>query len=392
MILVLCTYGLLIVTKPDKALIWGVGIIVVLVILREIISLNEIKKAQETLKKNKEIISKREEQLFFINSNMMDLITESDENGIYRYVNPSSNHLLGYSPEYLLGKSFYDFIHPHDLDEVSKSHKKALESGSSVRFQYRHRNADNKFIWMETIGKPVFGNKENKGFIYSSRDISGQKKSEKIIKKSLMEKEALLREIHHRVNNNLQIISSILSLQSKNVKNHEDHELFVESQNRVRSMALIHENLYRSDNLSLINFSDYLKTLLDNLIYEYTDSLSRVDLELDIQDINLNIETSIPCGILINELVSNALKYAFPPDKKGKVTIKMHQMKDKYLLTVGDDGIGHIKESDLKNGTNLGLMLVNSLVKQLDGDIKILDGKGTLYQITFRELKYEERV
>lgn len=389
LILVLFTYSILIITIPDEALVWGVGIIIIMVIVRQIISLNEIKKAQRILNRNKELISKREEQLSFITSNMMDLITESDRNGIYKYVTPSSKQLLGYSPESLVGKSFYDFVHPDDAEEVTNNLK---ESVDSTRLQYRYKNADGKYIWLESIGKPIFEDNEIKRFIYSSRDISEQKRADEFIKNSLIEKNTLLKEIHHRVNNNLQIIISLLSLQSKNVVSDEDYELFVESQNRVRSMAMIHEKLYQSKNLSSINFSDYLKVLLDRLMQDYHGNISQIDLDLDVGEIELNIETSIPCGLIINELVSNTLKHAFPPGRRGKITVKMHLENNEYTLIVGDNGLGQVKELDLKNKTTLGLQLVSSLVDQLDGNIEILKEKGTVYKITFHELKYSKRV
>ncbi len=385
LVLVLFAYGLLIITKPDEALIWGVGIIVVLVIIRQILSLNEIKKA-------KKIISARKEQLSFITSNMLDLIAESDENGVFKYVSPSSQHLLGYPPEYLGGKSFYDFIHPDDLQEVTEHLKKSLASLKSARIQYRYKNVEGKYIWLESIGQAIFENNKLKGFIYSSRDISEQKEAAKFVKNSLREKETLLKEIHHRVNNNLQIIISLLNLESRNVVAEEDHELFVESQNRVRSMSMIHEKLYQSDNLSSINFSDYLKTLLSTLIYENSKNMTKFDLEVDIdEEIDLNIETAVPCGLIINEIVSNSLKHAFPSGVSGKITVKMHKNDGEYVLIVGDDGIGFIDESELENAT-LGLTLINSLVDQLDGDIEFLKGEGTFYKIKFRELKYKERL
>ena len=392
LILVLFTYSLLIITTPDEALIWGVGVIVGLVILRQVISLIEIRKAQKVLKSNKELIAKREEQLSFITTNMADLITESDNNGVYKFVSYSSNHILGISPENLLGKSFYDFIHPTDLEEVSKSLKNTEKSRSNARLQYRYKNAQDKYIWIETIAKPIFDHDKFKGFIYSSRDITEQKKAEKFVKESLLEKETLLREIHHRVNNNLQIILSLLSLQSRNIVNEKDHELFRESQNQVRSMAMIHEKLYQSNNLNSINFSNYVKTLLDSLIYDNPHDLSHINVEYDVEDIELNIETSVPCGLIINELVSNSIKHAFPPDTEGNISIKMyHDNDDNYVLMVADDGVGSVRETEMLNDNELGLKLVNSLVKQLGGTIKILEGKETAYKIVFQELEYRDR-
>lgn len=378
--LVLFTYGLLIITTPDEALIWGVGIVVVMVILRQIVSLNEIKR-------NKELISEKKEQLSFITTNMMDLITESDEKGILKYISPSCEQVLGYAPDDLLGKSFSTLIHSDDLPEISHNLKQAVASQGSVRLQYRIKNAGGEYIFLETIGKPVFDDKSVKGFIYSSRDITEQIKSAEFVKNSLQEKEALLREIHHRVNNNFQIISSLLNIQAINVVDPRDQALFRESQNRVRAMAMVHEKLYRSDNLSSIDFSDYIKLLIIDLVYEYYHTLSKVDLDLDIEEINLNIETAVPCGLIINEIVSNSLKNTYPSD--GKISVKLHREKEKYVLLIGDNGLSYENEDSTNE---LGVKLVNMLLRQLDGQMEIIDGEGNFYKVIFRELNYEPRM
>ncbi|MDO9044758.1 MAG: histidine kinase dimerization/phosphoacceptor domain -containing protein [Methanobacteriaceae archaeon] len=351
-----------------------------MVILRQIVSLNEIKR-------NKELISEKKEQLSFITTNMVDLIIESDENEVLKYVSPSCEQVLGYFPEHLMGKSFHNLIHPEDLPEISHNLKKAVVSQESVRFQYRIKNAGGEYIFLETIGKPFFDDEYFKGFIFSSRDITEQIKSAEFVKNSLEEKETLLREIRHRVNNNFQIISSLLNIQAINVVDFRDKELFMESQDRVRAMAIVHEKLYRSDNLCSIDFSDYIKLLITDLVYEYHHTLSKIELDLDIEKIDLNIETAVPCGLIINELVSNSLKNTYT--SAGKITVKLHREQEKYVLLV-DNGIRCGENDDSTN--DLGVKLVNMLLTQLDGKMEIMGGEGNFYRIIFRELSYEPRI
>lgn len=390
LVLVLSAYSILLFKPLEPALIFGVGIIVVLVVLREIISLNEITAAQRTLKSNKILISKREEQLDFITSNMMDLITETDNNGHYKFVSASSNQLLGYSPDKLMRKSFFQLVHPDDLEPLKQDLKKSVRTNENIRMKYRAKNEDDKYIWLETMGKPVFNDRVLKGFIYSSRDITDQKKSEEFINKSLIEKQTLLREIHHRVNNNFQIVSSLLNLQSRNVVDPADKDLFIQSKNRVKTMAMVHEKLYQTENLSSINFSDYLKTLIHSLINE-SENKSNIELAMDIEDIELNLETSIPCGLIINEIVSNSIKHAFNNDMNGKISVKMYR-DNGFILIIGDNGMGNIKQHDLDNSQSLGLSLIRSLVEQLEGKIQLLEGEGTVYKISFDEMKYKSRI
>lgn len=210
------------------------------------------------------------------------------------------------------------------------------------------------------------------------------------LKKSLKEQETLLREIHHRVNNNMQIISSLLSLQSTQVKDKRDLDLFIDSQNRVKSMAKVHERLYQSSDLSSIKFPEYGTSLLNDLFSSHRAS-PRVRLKVDIEDISFNMETAVPCGLIINELVSNSLRYAFPDDE-GKIFVSLRHYNDsKYLLTIRDTGVGIPEEIDFKNTQSLGFRLVNNLTNQLEGKIELDRTDGTTFNIIFEELKYETR-
>jgi two-component sensor histidine kinase len=225
-----------------------------------------------------------------------------------------------------------------------------------------------------------------------SRDITERKRAEEEIKASLKEKELLLREIHHRVKNNLQIINSLLSLQTRYIKDDETLNIFKESQNRVRSMAIIHEKLYKSSSLVEIDFAEYIKDLSNNLFYTYKVNPYTIKLNMDIDNIHFDIETAIPCGLIINELLSNCLKHAFNGLNKGKINIKLNQIGEEFTLSVSDNGIGLHDNFNFRNTSSLGLLLVNNLVKQLDGVIELDRSEGTNFKIYFKELKYKKRV
>lgn len=211
------------------------------------------------------------------------------------------------------------------------------------------------------------------------------------IQKSLAEKEVLLREIHHRVKNNMQIISSLLNLQIQ----YEDLDgtagVLKESQGRVKSMAMVHEKLYQSDSFSKINFKDYITNLLSEIFYSYGIERGSIGWELDVEDINIGIDTVIPLGLIVNELVTNSVKYAFPQGE-GTITINLKSLSEQIKLNITDDGIGLPKNIDIENTKTLGLQLVNSLVNQIDGNIEMDRSHGTGFKITFKELEYKERI
>ena len=221
-------------------------------------------------------------------------------------------------------------------------------------------------------------------------DITELHRAEEEVKESLNEKELLLREIHHRVKNNLQIISSLLELQKQYVKEDSTVAVLDESKNRVMSIAMIHEKLYQSHDLSHINFKDYLNSLLTNLFYSY-GVRSHINLMLNLDEVYLNMETAVPLGIIIIEIISNSLKYAFPNDMAGEIAVNLTNINGKFELIISDNGVGIPEEVDLKAGTTLGLQLVDSLVNQIEGTIELDKAEGTKYSITFNELKYRKR-
>ena len=204
------------------------------------------------------------------------------------------------------------------------------------------------------------------------------------LKTSLEEKEVLLREIHHRVKNNLQIIVSLLSLQSEYVQDKQAVELFRESQFRVKSMALLHERLYETEDLAHINFSDYIRDLTNELLSSYGPDARNIKLKINVKDVFPSVDVAVPCALIINELVSNCLKHAFPGDRAGEIRIEFDLDKqDSYTLLISDNGVGFAEDVDFSNGRTLGLQLVSTLAEQLQASVVLDKSAGTSFKISF---------
>jgi two-component sensor histidine kinase len=211
-------------------------------------------------------------------------------------------------------------------------------------------------------------------------EINKREKAQEEIRQSLKEKEILLKEVHHRVKNNMQVIISLLKLQAEHIKNPELLQIFKSSQNRIMAMALVHEKLYISKNFAEINMHDYFHSLARYLIIQY--SSHHIHCEIETNDTFLNANIAIPVGLIFNEIISNSLKHAFTETKKGNIKVFLHKNSDLYLLMISDDGIGFsTKESSKK--IHLGLELTNSLVAQLEGSLKLIENNGTVYEIYF---------
>jgi two-component sensor histidine kinase len=228
------------------------------------------------------------------------------------------------------------------------------------------------------------------GIVCIGNNIVEIKEAKDKIKASLEEKELLLRELHHRVKNNLQIILSLINLQSNGIKDQEDLEIFRESQSRVKSMAIIHEKLYQSADFASINFEEYIRSLVSYLLSYY--STSSIQAEIDVEkDIVLNMDTAVPCGLIINELVTNSIKFAFTGKENGRIYIKLYSDDGFFTMIIGDNGIGLPQGLDIDNPQKLGLQLVRTLIDQLEGKVEF-DGKnGTEFKIKFKELIYKNR-
>lgn len=240
------------------------------------------------------------------------------------------------------------------------------------------------------IIRQIMSIRENKQlYLEAQKEIKLRKKAEKDLKDALVEKDMMVKEIHHRVKNNLTVLSSLLNLQSRYIKDKEALGIFKESQNRAKSMALIHEYLYNSSDLKRIHFGEYINKLSINLFRTYVMDSSRIKLNIDVEDIMLDINIAIPLGLILNELVTNAMKHAFPGDRNGSINVEFHSKDHEYTLTVSDNGIGIPEELDYKNSHSLGLRIVNSLTEQIKGKIELDRTGGTAIKIKFAEPEFK---
>ncbi|WP_321422132.1 histidine kinase dimerization/phosphoacceptor domain -containing protein [uncultured Methanobacterium sp.] len=355
-----------------------------------------------TLRKNTEkALQDNEEKyhtLFESNPNYTMLL---NLDGVILDVNSVTAEFISTAPEKLIGRKLLELgIFPEaDVHFQREKFSQALQGDTVEPFQYKLINKKGEYSWVQSQLVPIKKDGGINSILVIATDITERKKAIDNLKSSVNEKEILIKEVHHRVKNNMQIISSLLSLQSQHLTEDEEvaQDVLKESQNRVKSMAMIHEKLYQSKDFTHIKFEDYIKRLISNLFYSYDTKMDQIKLRVDVEDIDLNMETAIPCGLIISELFSNSLKYAFPEGKSGEIRVSLEKYQDdehewNYILTVQDNGIGLPSDFDIRNTRTLGLELVNSLTKQIDGTLELDSSNGTKFKITFKELKYKQRL
>jgi PAS domain S-box-containing protein len=315
----------------------------------------------------------------------LDMIFACDENGKITEFNTAAQRTFGYSLQEIMGK---DISVLYSDKEFSAKVRELIFQDGNYMGEVEHIKKNGQ-TFPAYISVSLLKNERGEiiGTMSISRDITSMKEAEEHLKKSVYEKEILLKEIHHRVKNNMQVISSILKLQSDYVKDKKTVELLNECRNRISSMALIHAFLYMANDFANVDFSTYVTNIANNLQQSYVSSNKKITLQIDIPKVNLHIDDAIPCGLIINELLSNSFKYAFVKKKKGVVGISVKVKKENIILAIWDNGVGFPSDVDYKNTKSLGLQLVNALCHQLGGKIKMESkrNKGTQYIIAFKK-------
>lgn len=308
----------------------------------------------------------------------------------FTYVNDKLCAMLGYERSELLGHRTADFIDASYLDTLQE-HLERRQRGERSSYELALIRKDGQKMYAILSCAPIYdGGGTYRGSSGVLTDITERKRVEEQITAALHEKEILLKEIHHRVKNNLQVISSLLELQSSYIREPRMRAMFKDSQSRITSMALIHERLYQSGNLARIDVAEYVQDLLGHLLRSFGNRDSIVQLKLAVDPFFLDIDTAIPCGLILHELVSNALKYAFPAGRQGEICVSLSAGDDtRVRLQVKDTGIGISQDIDFHKTNSLGLRLVNMLTQQLRGTLTLDQRGGTTVTITipYRAIK-----
>ena len=335
-----------------------------------------------------------EKKYRYLADNVKDIISIFyTDDGSTKYLSPSVKNVLGYEISELTDNNFFKYVHPEDLSKLSRFVN--LEDDPIFQAEYRVLKKDNTYIWVETSGELVLNGKNGRREIIAlTRDISKRKQLEMNLNKTIKEKNNLMGEINHRTKNNLMIISSLINLQSLTIKEEKTSQALLDIGNRVNTIAMIHENLYNSLDVSEVNIKTYINSILNNLSHTYNINYKNINLISYIDDMYVNIETATPCGLIINELFSNSIKYAFTSDDDDKKIFVSFKNLDygNLCLKISDNGVGLPENFNFDDSKSLGLRLVENLVIQLGGKMEIKNDDGVEFEVIFKELLYDKRV
>jgi PAS domain S-box-containing protein len=357
-------------------------------VLSVIIDMTERRRAEaehvELVEQRKTTELLRERGRFFELS--IDMVCIASSDGRFQQLNPAFSRTLGYSLPELEHESVFDFVHPDDRDATTHELENLRSGQRVIGFSNRYRCKDGRYRWLQWQAAP-----EVDGTIYAvARDVTqdrelieelrGQQAS---LSASLEEREVLLQEVHHRVKNNLQVVSSLINMQKRQLRDEAARQALVDCKARVETIGLIHEELHQTRDFAHVHLGQYVKRLAHGLFQAVGPSSSGISLEIDVDDVALPVGRVIPCGLILNELITNALKHAFPGRDRGVVSIEVRETDDRVVVSVTDDGVGMPQAFDPGTSSSLGMQLVEMLSRQLDGRVEIARGNGTSIRLTF---------
>jgi len=311
------------------------------------------------------------------------IIVFDTENGEMLWFNSKAHEYLGYTYKEFKKLKIADFEINESSEQIREHIKKINQVGSDF-FETKHKTKDGEILDVQVSSRVI--SLCGKTYIQSMlRDITEHKLAEEKLKKAFDEKEILLKEIQDRIKNNLQLINSLLSLQASKIKNKEIKELCLENRNRILSMAIVHQKMYDSKDFASVDIRAFIQSLKFELFQTYNIEPDIINMNIDVQGIFLGLDKAVPCGMLINELISNSIKYANPGNKKGDISISMNYKNGNISLIISDNGIGLPENIVIRKPETLGLRLVKSLIEQLNGSIEMNRNGGTTYKIMFKE-------
>jgi len=333
--------------------------------------------------KAEELLSHSETRFKHIINNLNDVIFNVDLHGTIQFLSDSITTLTGYSKEKLIGTKFIDYIYPADIIGLQNRFKEALE-GKLIPYQYRIIKSDGSIIWVKSSSRPMFFNNSNiTGLTGVLNDISAEKAAKEKIQNLLNEKDILLKEVHHRIKNNMNIVSSLLSLQARNFEDEKVRVAFQNSSYRVQSMMVLYDKLYKSNNFQSMSLKNYLAPLIKEISTLYSSS-NKIKIHQELLEVILPIKILSNIGIIINELLNNSLKHAFINVDSGNIYITTTKIDDQTMkICVEDDGIGYSENIINEENKNFGMQLVNILVQQLHGKFEMKNENGAKFCFRF---------
>jgi len=331
----------------------------------------------------KDALLRSEAEFKALADNAPIMIVKVDREGIVQYINHVDH---GYKREDVIGTPVFGFVDPSHHDLYRNNLEAVIESGEKVFFELKVPDPEGNLFWYDVHMAPIISTEKNEGVVVLTQDVTEKKRAKEEMEKLLAEKEVLLKEVHHRAKNNLQLLSSILNLFSNKTIDEKRLGVLHEAKSSIQSLALVHECLYKSEDFSNIDFAEYLERFTRHF-QKTVHEEGRIELKLELKPFFITMDKAITCGLIVNELLVNAYKHAFPNKAKGCVTVMLNVEKGEFFLTVKDDGVGFSGNGKLNESDSLGLELTDVLVEQLNGKIDRItsEGNGTTYVLQFAQ-------